>query len=294
MSGNGEEDVVVVATGVGPVVRLRAENDAVTVEVVGLDKPWNMLVIAIIDKELAVVLEAGDVQFCDLVVVERIEVVEVLLVDVEQYGVVGRAFDELKLVGGELSYDNGLFGHLFDDVEEGDTDVSGQDGVFAGRLEYMVYERRCGAFPLGAGDADNLFVVSFEEEVCLRCDALGVNPVVDIIEADAGGFEDEVVLVEVLVIAGAFNEFQLFVGEIIGFEVGVCICHGERHVGKVFAYESVGGDALFAEAEDDYFFAFDGIDDIISGYHRLDFCGCKNTKKDASFWDASMSKTNVK
>ena len=104
----------------------------------------------------------------------------------------------------------------------------------------------------------------YKEEVCLRGDAFGVNPVVHVVETYARGFEDEVVFVEVLVVAGAFHEFQFFVLELVGFEVGVPVCHGERHVWEIFANEAVGGDALFAEAEDDDLFAFDGVYDVIS------------------------------
>lgn len=264
MAGDGKHYLVVVAAGIGTVVWLGSENAAVAVEVVGLDERWNMLVVAVIDQILSVVLESGDVQFCDLVVVERVEMVEVLLVDVEQHGVVWGSLDELQLVSGQFGHYDGFLSHLFDDVEEGDADVAGEDGVFPGGFEYMVDERRRRALAFGAGNANDLFVVGFEEEVCLRGDAFGVNPVVHVVETDARGFEDEVVFVEVLVVAGAFHEFQFFVLELVGFEVGVSVCHGERHVWEIFANEAVGGDALFAEAEDDDLFAFDGVYDVIS------------------------------
>lgn len=265
VAGDGEVDVVVATAGVRTVLRFRPENTAVAVEVVGLDEPRNMFVITIIDKELSVVLVFGDVQFRDLVVVEGGEMVEMFLIEVEQHGVVGRAVDEFELVGGKFSHYHRLFGHLLDDVEEGNADVAGENGVAACAFEKMVDERGCGAFSLGACDADDLFVISLQKEVRLRGDALNFHEIVEAREADARGFENQVIFVETVVVARTRDELQFFVLEFIRFEVGVPICHGYGHFGKILADESVGGDTFFAKSEYDDFLILDGIDDIVGG-----------------------------
>ena len=260
---NGEVDVVVAAAGVWAVLRFSAENTAVAVEVVGLDKSRDVLVIAVIDEKLSVVLVFGDVQLRDLVVVEGGEVVEVLLIEVEENGVVGRTADELELMGGKFRHHHCLFGHLVEDVEEGHADVAGKDGVPSGAFQKVVDKGGRGAFALGAGDAHDLFVIGLQKQIGLGGDALNIDEVVGLRKTDAGGFEDEIVFVEPLVVAGSRDEFQFAVVKFIGFEVGIAVCHGEGHFGEVLADETVGGDTFFAESEDDDFFVTDGIYNVI-------------------------------
>ena len=202
-----------------------------------------------------------------MVVVEGVEVVEVLLVNVEEHGVVGRAVDELELVGGEFGHDGGLVVQLLDDVEEGHADVAGEECLAAGRLEDVVDERGGGALALGAGDAHHLLVAGLQEEVALRGDALGVHEIVEVVKADARGFQDEVVVVEPLVVAFAGDVGEGRVVELVGAQVGVPVGHGDGHIGEVFAQEEVRGDALLAEAEDDDLAASEGIDDIVGRMH---------------------------
>lgn len=267
VAGDGKVDDALAAAGIRPILRLGAEDAAVAIETVALDEPGNVLVVAVIDEELPVVLISCDVELGDLVVVEGVEVVEMLLVDVEEHGVVGRAVDELELVGGEFGHDGSLVVQLFDDVEEGHADVAGEECLAASRLEDVVDERGGGALAFCAGDAHHLLVAGLQEEVALRGDALGVHEIVEVVKADAWGFQDKVVVVEPLVVALAGDVGEGGVVELVGAKVGVPVGHGDGHIGEVFAQEEVRGDALLAEAEDDDLAASEGIDDIVGRMH---------------------------
>ena len=88
----------------------------------------------------------------------------------------------------------------------------------------MVDERGRGALALRAGDADHLLVEEFQEQVGLRGDALILDVVVDLVEADARTLENQVVLVEILVITFPFDELHVLVArEVVGVEVPIAI-----------------------------------------------------------------------
>ena len=87
--------------------------------------------------------------------------VEVLLEEVEHDGNMGRAVQHFELVAGEFGHDDGVLVELFDDIEEGDADIAGQDA--AG--DEVGDEAGGGGLPLGAGDADGEVGVDLEEEV---------------------------------------------------------------------------------------------------------------------------------
>ena len=94
-----EADEMVVASRVQTGMDLRAEDAGVALGLVALHPAGNVFVVSIVNQEVASVLELEDVGFGVLIVVEGVEMVEVLLVDVEQHGVVGRMVRELQLVG---------------------------------------------------------------------------------------------------------------------------------------------------------------------------------------------------
>ena len=76
-------DEMVAAACVQPRMNLRAKDAGVAFGLVALHPAGNVLVVSVVNQEIACMLEIEDVRFGILVVVEGVEVVEMLLIDVQ-------------------------------------------------------------------------------------------------------------------------------------------------------------------------------------------------------------------
>ena len=190
--------------------------------------------------------------------------VEVLLVEVEEDGDMRGIVGVLQLVCRQFGYDGGAVVDLLQDVEKRCADIAGQQGVADRVGEDMVDERGGGAFPLRAGDSDNILAVGHQKKLRLRHKFLSGNEVVEVVEVDTGRFEDDIVLVEVTVVLFARHNFQVFVFQkIIGMQQRIFVCHRDGQVGIVLADKFLGRHSLASESHDDDFFAFEKLDDLV-------------------------------
>ncbi len=246
-----ETDNAVLTAGGQPVVFPLPEDATRAVVLKSLHQLGDVLVVAVIDQEVLVRLVFGDVHLGQLVVVERDEMVKVLLKQVEQHGGVGRTVNKFELVRRQFSHYCRGRADAVDDVEERHADVARQQGVASRTFEQMVNQRGRRALAFGACHTDDLPVKGFQKKVGLRGYARRFYKISQFVEIDPRSLEDEVVLVEVLVVTLAFDEADVLVLDLACVEVGVAVGDDYRHVRKMLPDETVGGDTLFAKAEDD-------------------------------------------
>ena len=118
----------------------------------------------------------------------------------------------------------------------------------------MVYQRRGGTFALRSGHANHLLVVAVQKQFGLRCDAVRLDKIVDMVEIDTGSLENQVVIIQIVSVFLSQNKFQFRIVLVFaGVEDLASVGRHNLHVGEVFAQETVGRRAFATKTEDDDF-----------------------------------------
>ena len=189
--------------------------------------------------------------------------VEVVGRDVEDDGDGGvELLSRFELEAGDFEDGPGGVGGFVDEGDDGHADVAADEGGNAGLLQDFAEQRGGGGLAVGAGDGEDLALEEaggeFEFADDGAAEAFGLHEF-GRVERDAGADDDEVLAAEgEQAVAAGFDVDALFKqgGNVFGEGLGAADV-GDGDLGSAAAQKEGGGQAGFAQSDDENLFAFE-------------------------------------